>query len=138
MECLPTAYASDEDEGVETLRIDMEDSLHPVKLSLYYTVFPKVNVISRRSVVTNCSEKDISLRKIMSMSVDMSTAPLEMHTFDGGWIKEAHHNVRNVEAGLYVNSSSTGASSNRHNPGFLLSERGAGEDHGKVWGFNLV
>ena len=138
MACLPTAYASGEDEGVETLRIDMEDSLHPVKLSLYYTVFPKVNVISRRSVVTNLSEKDISLRKIMSMSMDLSTAPLEMHTFDGGWIKEAHHNVRNVEAGLYVNSSSTGASSNRHNPGFLLSERGAGEDHGKVWGFNLV
>ena len=39
---------------------------------------------------------------------------------------------------MYVNSSNTGASSNRHNPGFILSERGAGEDHGRIWGFNLV
>ena len=138
MDCLPTAYADADTEGVETLRIDMEDTLHPVRLSLYYTVFPRVNVISRRCVVTNLADRDVFLRKIMSMSMDMSAAPLEMHTFDGGWIKEAHHNVRNVEAGLYVNSSSTGASSNRHNPGFLLSERGAGEDHGRVWGFNLV
>ncbi len=138
MECLPSAYAEADTEGVETLRIDMEDKLFPVKLSLYYTVFPEVNVISRRSVINNGAEKDISLRKFMSMSMDMSTPPLEMHTFDGGWIREAHHNIRPVEAGVYVNSSSMGASSNRHNPGFLLSERGAGEDHGRVWGFNLV
>ena len=138
MDCLPGAYADAETEGVETLRIDMEDSLFSVKLSLYYTVFPDVNVISRRSVITNAAGGDISLRKIMSMSLDLSCPPLEMHTFDGGWIKEAHHNVRPVEAGLYVNSSTTGASSNRHNPGFLLSERGAGEDFGRVWGFNLV
>ena len=138
MECLPSAYSGAESEGVETLRVDLEDKLFPVKLSLYYTVFPKVNVISRRSVVTNAAERDIHLRKFMSMSMDISTVPLEMHTFDGGWIREAHHNVRSVEAGMYVNSSNVGASSNRHNPGFLLSERGAGEDRGRVWGFNLV
>ncbi len=138
MECLPSAYADADTEGVETLRIDMEDSLHPLKLSLYYTVFPDVNVITRRCVVTNGGEGEVSLRRIMSMSVDLALPPLEMHTFDGGWIKEAHHHVRPVEAGMYVNSSNTGASSNRHNPGFILSERGAGEDHGRIWGFNLV
>lgn len=138
MDCLPSAYADADSEGVETLRIDMCDSLSPLKLSMYYTVFPDVNVISRRCVLTNGAEREISIRKIMSMSLDLAVPPLEMHTFDGGWIKEAHHNVRPVEAGLYVNSSSTGASSNRHNPGFLLSERGAGEDSGRVWGFNLI
>ncbi|MBR5490771.1 MAG: alpha-galactosidase [Oscillospiraceae bacterium] len=138
MECLPSAYADADCEGVETLRIDMEDSLFPISLSLYYTVFPASNVISRRSVIKNNAEKAISLRKFMSMTMDMNVGSLEMHTFDGGWIREAHHNVRNVEAGMYVNSSNVGASSNRHNPGFLLSERGAGEDRGKVWGFNLV
>ena len=138
MECLPSAYADADTEGVETLRIDLRDTLFPVEISLYYTVFPQSNVISRRSTIRNGAEKAISLRKFMSMTMDMSTSPLEMHTFDGGWIREAHHNVRNVEAGIYVNSSNVGASSNRHNPGFLLSERGAGEDHGKVWGFNLV
>ena len=40
MDCLPTAYADADTEGVETLRIDMRDSLFPVELSLFYTVFP--------------------------------------------------------------------------------------------------
>jgi len=139
MDCLPGAYGEADCGGVETLRIDMEDKLFPgLRLSLYYTVFPETDVISRRSVIHNDGKKDVSLRKFMSMSMDMSAPALDMHTFDGGWIKEAHHHVRAVEQGVYVNSSNVGASSNRHNPGFLLSERGAGEDHGRVWGFNLV
>lgn len=74
----------------------------------------------------------------MSMSVDMADRGFNMETFDGGWIKETHRHVRPVEYGMYVNSSTTGASSNRHNPGFLLSERNACADYGRVWGFNLV
>ncbi|MCL2486482.1 MAG: alpha-galactosidase, partial [Oscillospiraceae bacterium] len=37
----------------------------------------------------------------------------------------------------YVNSSTTGDSSNRHNPGFLLAAAGATETMGSVYGFNL-
>ena len=37
-----------------------------------------------------------------------------------------------------VNESLTGASSNRHNPGFLLFEPDATETAGRVYGFNLV
>jgi alpha-galactosidase len=37
-----------------------------------------------------------------------------------------------------VNESVTGFSSNRANPGFLLAEPGAGEDSGRVYGFNLI
>ena len=37
-----------------------------------------------------------------------------------------------------VNESLTGASSNRHNPGFLLFEAGATEKAGQVYGFNLI
>lgn len=39
---------------------------------------------------------------------------------------------------MFVNESTTGASSNRHNPGFLLYEEGANEHCGRVYGFNLV
>lgn len=74
----------------------------------------------------------------MSMSLDMPDRGFLMHSFDGGWIKEAHRHIRPVEYGMYVNSSTTGASSNRHNPGFLLSEKHTSEDSGRAWGFNLV
>ncbi|MFR3290614.1 MAG: glycoside hydrolase family 36 N-terminal domain-containing protein [Lachnospiraceae bacterium] len=60
-----------------------------------------------------------------------------MTTFTGGWIREAHRCERAVE-GTLVNESRTGFSSSRANPGFILSEREANEEHGRVWGFNLV
>ena len=136
MQSLPNAY--DDENEAETLIVTLIERNNSVKLKLYYTVFPSSNVIARRSVIENSCGADIYLRRIMSMSVDMADRGFNMHNFDGGWIKETHHHVRPVEYGMYVNSSTTGASSNRHNPGFLLSEKHACADYGRVWGFNLV
>ena len=136
MQSLPAAY--DDENAAQTLIIHMRERDRAVSLTLYYTVFPASNVISRRCVIKNNCEGDISLRRIMSMSLDMPDRGFLMHSFDGGWIKEAHRHVRPVEYGIYVNSSTTGASSNRHNPGFLLSEKNTNEDFGRAWGFNLV
>lgn len=136
MQSLPAAY--DDENAAQTLIIRMRERDRAVTLELYYTVFPASNVISRRCVIKNNCEGDISLRRIMSMSLDMPDRGFLMHSFDGGWIKEAHRHVRPVEYGIYVNSSTTGASSNRHNPGFLLSEKNTNEDFGCAWGFNLV
>lgn len=136
IQSLPAAY--DDENAAQTLIIRMRERDRAVTLELYYTVFPASNVISRRCVIENNCEGDISLRRIMSMSLDMPDRGFLMHSFDGGWIKETHRHVRPVEYGIYVNSSTTGASSNRHNPGFLLSEKNTGEDFGRAWGFNLV
>lgn len=136
MQSLPAAY--DDENAAQTLIIHMRERDRAVTLELYYTVFPASNVISRRCVIENNCEGDISLRRIMSMSLDMPDRGFLMHSFDGGWIKEAHRHVRPVEYGIYVNSSTTGASSNRHNPGFMLSEKNTREDFGRAWGFNLV
>mgnify|MGYP002518161109 FL=1 len=136
MQSLPTAY--DDENAAQTLIIRMRERDRAVTLELYYTVFPASNVISRRCAIKNDCEGDISLRRIMSMSIDMPDRGFLMHSFDGGWIKETHRHVRPVEYGMCVNSSTTGASSNRHNPGFLLSEKQTNEDFGRAWGFNLV
>lgn len=136
MQSLPTAY--DDEKTAQTLIISLRERDRDAALTLYYTVFPESDVISRRCVIKNNCTGDISLRRIMSMSLDMPDRGFLMHSFDGGWIKEAHRHIRPVEYGMYVNSSTTGASSNRHNPGFLLSEKHTSEDSGRAWGFNLV
>ena len=136
MSALPNAY-DDEDEA-ETLIITVKEREREVYIKLYYTVFPSSDVIARRSELINRAEGEISLRRFMSMSIDMPDRGFVMHSFDGGWIKETHRHTRSVEYGMYVNSSTTGSSSNRHNPGFLLSEKQTGEDYGRAWGFNLV
>ena len=136
METLPSSYGEAED--CETLAITLEDVSNRVELLLYYTVFEKTDVITRRAVLKNHNEKPLVIRRLMSMMVDIPNRGFRLVTFDGGWIKEGHRHERAVEYGIYINSSTTGASSNRHNPGFLLAEAGAAEEHGRVYGFNLV
>ncbi len=135
-ETLPASYG----EGAEcsALEIAMRDGSNNVTLLLYYTVYPETDVITRRAVLQNESENPLTIRRLMSMSVDLPNRDFEMITFDGGWAKETHKHGRPLQYGMYVNSSTTGGSSNRHNPGFLLAERGAEEERGRVYGFNLV
>lgn len=136
MSTLPSAYDGMDD--AETLHLTLADKDKSARLHLYYTVFAAVDVITRRCVIENCGEGEISLRRLMSMSLDIPDRGFVMHTFDGGWIKETHRNKRSLEQGMYVNSSTTGSSSNRHNPGFILSGKYADEDKGCCYGFNLV
>lgn len=133
---LPTACGGEKD--CTTLEITLEDGSNQVDLLMYYTVFEKTNVITRRAVLVNKNPNPLVIRRIMSMMADLPNRSFKLVTFDGGWIKEAHRHDRLLEYGLYVNSSTTGASSNRHNPGFLLAERDATEQHGYVYGFNLI
>ncbi|HEX2947112.1 MAG TPA: alpha-galactosidase [Clostridia bacterium] len=133
---LPTACGSEND--CTALEITLEDESNKVGLLLYYTVYEKTNVITRRAVLVNKNPNPLVIRRMMSMMADLPNRSFRLVTFDGGWIKEAHRHDRLLEYGLYINSSTTGASSNRHNPGFLLAEKDATEQHGYVYGFNLI
>lgn len=136
MEALPAAYG--EACECQTLELTLLDVSNQVELLLYYTVYAKTNVITRRAVLKNHNEEQLVIRRMMSMMVDLPNRDFQFLTLDGGWIKETHLHSRTIGYGLYVNSSTTGASSNRHNPGFLLSHKGARQDYGWVYGFNLV
>ena len=131
---LPTALAAGR--PCQTLQVDLTDG--DLALTLYYTAFPESDVVTRRAVLTNRSQVALRVRRLMSQLVDLPDRGFDLVTFDGAWISEAHRHVRPLAPGIYVNSSITGFSSNRHNPGVLLARRGAGEDHGEVYGFNLV
>ena len=117
----------------ETLEITLEQD--GVKLTLYYTAFPTALV--RRAVLENTGEAPIAVNKLMSFSVDLYGS-YTMATFNGGWIAEMRRHDTAVGGSKVVNESLTGASSNRHNPGFLLFESDATETSGRVYGFNLI
>lgn len=136
MDILPSAYG--DGESCRTLEVTMLDESNGVFLLLYYTVYFESDVITRRTVLKNSGKAPLAIRKLMSMSLDMPDDGFRLVTFDGGWIKEGHRHLRRLSPGIHVNSSTTGASSNRHNPGFLLAAAGATETGGRVYGFNLV
>jgi len=136
MKTLPSAYGAANE--CETLEITLKDESNDVVLIMYYTVYEKTNVITRRVVLENRNDKPLAIRRLMSLMLDLPNRNFRMITFNGGWIKEAHRHEFPLGYGIFVNSSTTGSSSNRSNPGFLLAERDATEQNGYVYGFNLV
>lgn len=117
----------------QTLEITMtQDGL---KLKLYFSLFG--DVLTRRTVLENTGTQPVAVHKCMSAMMDIP-GNYQMTTFDGGWIGEMRKHTADVQDSRVVNESVTGFSSNRHNPGFLLSEPGATEDSGRVYGCNLI
>lgn len=121
--------------GQTVLRVQFEDAHAQLRLWLYYGVLP--TVFTRRVVLENCGEKPLHIRKLMSACVDLS-GELSMHTFSGGWIAEMQHTVTPITMARCALESTTGGSSSRANPGFLLAEPAATEQIGAVYGFNLL
>ncbi len=102
---------------------------------LYFAQFPEG--ITRRTVLENVGTSPANIHKLMSFSMDLP-GEMELTGFHGGWIAEMQKERIPVGRTKTVLESTTGASSNRCNPGFLLSRPGVTEDHGLVYGFNLI
>ena len=117
----------------ETLEVTLKQT--GAELIHYYTAFP--TAIVRRTVLKNCGTSSIKLGKLMSFCLDLPGS-YTMKSFNGSWIAEMRPTDIPVQESKVVNESLTGASSNRHNPGFLLFEANATEQAGTVYGFNLV
>ncbi len=119
--------------GCETLEIILEQP--GLRLKLLYSLFETALV--RRTVLENTGETEKTLHKCMSFSLDLP-GRFTMTAFHGGWSAEMRRHDNRVGGAKVVNESLTGASSNRHNPGFLLWEEDATEGAGTVYGFNLI
>jgi alpha-galactosidase len=74
----------------------------------------------------------------MSLQLDLPETNYSLSTFDGLWIKERHKNQKKLVSGAYINESTTGASSNRHNPFLCLEKEGCTSDLGECIGVNLI
>lgn len=118
--------------GGQTLEISLYDEVHRLRLRLFYGCFE--TAFTRRAVLENCGERDVTVHKFMSFCLDLA-GTYRLHSFRGGWIAETHCTE---SEGDCVLESVCGDSSNRVNPGFLLAQPDAGETHGRVYGVNLV
>ncbi len=105
------------------------------KLTLFFTVFP--TALTRRAVLENTGSADLAVTKFLSYCLDLPGS-FDLTAFHGGWIREMHRRTAPVTETRQVIESTTGFSSHKHNPGFLLSAPGATEEKGLVYGFNLV
>ena len=117
----------------ETLEVVLEQP--GLRLTLYYSLFE--TALTRRAVLENTGEGDVTVQKCMSFSLDLP-GQYNMTTFHGGWSAEMRRMDNAVGGAKITNESRTGASSNQHNPGFFLWEKGTTENSGIAYGFNLI
>ena len=122
----------------EELEITLVDEDYDVTLKLYYNVYDKYDMITRRAVLINNNKNAIRLNRLMSTQLDFSTHDFVLTTFNGSWTDEMNRHDYVVESGLHINASFTGSSSSRANPFVMLSNKHTSEDAGEVYGLNLI
>lgn len=122
------------DESTETLEIRLTDSVLPISVYLYYTIYFEEDVVLRSARIVNGLERPIRLRTASSLSLDFPFDDFSLISFDGAWARERNENERKLLPGIVVIDSKLGTSSNEHNPLIYLRRESSGE----VYGFNLI
>ncbi len=127
------------DEKTQTLDIKLADRVSGCELHLYYTVFYDCDVITRYAAVTNRSEGDVVVEKLMSLCLDLPSDRYDVITLGGSHCHERTVYQRTpLFAGNLSIASRRGASSHQMNPFMAVCAREADENRGEVYGFNLV
>jgi alpha-galactosidase len=136
---LPATWVEIETEA-ETLIIGLEDSKLDLRLELSYTAFADHPAIARSARIVHRGTSPLTLRRAMSCSVDFSSSQTEggfLH-LSGAHMREREVHCTRLRPGIQSIESRRGSSSHQHNPFLALTAPEANEDHGAVYGFNLV
>ncbi|MFL0166903.1 alpha-galactosidase [Candidatus Clostridium helianthi] len=137
LEGLPATYANYIDEA-ETLEIIMEDVVIGLEVTLSYTLFKELDVITRSVSFSNKGKESIRLLRALSMSVDFRDDDFEMITLYGAHNNEKNIARRKIVPGVQLIDSCRGASSPQQAPFLALIRKDTTEDSGEVYSFNLV
>ncbi len=132
---MPSTFAS-EDEA-DTLELTGED-ITGAEVTLYYTVFKKHPVITRRVKIENTADAPMWLERAYSACVDFTHPEFDMLGLWGCWGRERRVDRKPLAHGITSFSSVRGASGHYHNPFAALLPRETTEETGDAYGFNVV
>ncbi len=134
---LPSLYENIPGE-CETLTVRMRDDVTGAEADLIYTVFDKYGAMTRSVKIYNASDKPMVIEKAYSASVALPDMKYDFIHLYGQWGNERTLEAVPLGHGHTSISSTRGSSSHHHNPFVALSTCGTDEEHGEVYGFNLV
>lgn len=134
---LPQSMPNNKDEAT-TLIVTLKDDYRKVTIEMFYTIYEKLPVITRRMKVINNDTATIAVDKCASLNLDFSEANYSLMKFDGAWARERHVAVSDLPMGMTSFGSTKGNSSANHNPNYILLQEGADEDQGCVYGLSLI
>lgn len=124
--------------GGETLVLHLKDKVTLFACDLYYTVYDDCSVIARRAVFKNCGNQTVRLNRAYSFAQALPAEDFEALTLYGAWGRERIIEKIPLHRGVVSVDSKKTASSAVLNPFMGLISKGATEESGNVYGFNLV
>ena len=133
---LPATFA-DENEA-STLEIECVDKAVGLRVTLLYTAFEDLDVITRSVKFKNCGEKPVTLTKALSACVEFDDCNFDMITLNGSWARERQVERAPLHHGKQLIDSMRGESSHQNNPFVALVSHSADEDSGEAYGFGFV
>ncbi len=133
---IPATFAAKGE--AETLLITLEDAHCDIEVELSYTIFSKLNVVTRSARVINRGYNDIRVQRLLSGCVDWDRSDFDMITINGAWAAERATERCRLHAGKQSVESVRGISSHQHNPFAALVSHETTEESGEAYGFNLV
>ncbi|WP_338787281.1 alpha-galactosidase [Metabacillus sp. FJAT-53654] len=134
---LPATYVESESEA-ETLEIILFDKVIGLKVTLLYTAYNDLDVITRSVQLINEGNTNLKLLKAASVNVDFREHKFEMITLYGAHERERFVNRTGLRYGIQSIDSGRGTSSHQQNPFVALVKEDTREDHGDAYGINLV
>lgn len=137
LEGLPATYVESDNEA-QTLEIELEDSLIGLTVILSYTVFKNFNAITRSARFINQGSEKLKILRALSVNIDFRDSNFDFLNLYGAHNRERYIDRKPLFVGTQSVESRRGASSHQQNPFIALLRKGADEDHGEVYGFNLV
>lgn len=136
LEGLPASFG--DKDTCDTLLIHCQDTVLQIEVTISYTAFRDVDVITRSVNVKNQEEKPIFLNRVYSACLDMDNKEFEMLTLHGGWARERHIQRRKVGYGRQSVASFRGESSHQDHPFIALVTPDTTQEHGEVYAMNFV
>ena len=134
----PATYVENDSEA-DTLELLCKDPASGAEVTLFYTVYNIYGAMTRHVVVRNASNEPMELCRVLSTCVDFHDASnMDFIHLWGNWGRERSFERAPLLHGIQAAASKRGCSSHAHNPFIALCNRTATEDHGDVYGFNLV
>lgn len=136
LEGLPATYGKEEE--CTSLEVVCKDEHLKLEITLVYTVFEKLDVITRSVRIKNLNSDTIMLTKVLSASIDMDNDDFDMISLHGSWARERHIQRRKIGHGKQIVSSKRGESSHQDHPFMALVSSNANDEQGDVYGFSFV
>ncbi|KAF4677433.1 Vacuolar protein-sorting-associated protein 28 [Perkinsus chesapeaki] len=136
---LPQVRCESDEEAV-TLEVDLMDLVSGLTVTLYYSVFPKWDVIVRKAKMTNPESAGfpVGIDQFVSTTSSFESGNHHLTHFGGSWGREVQKLSVKLQQGSVRIESTRGVSSHMHNPMCVISKGQYNEDAGYHWGFMFV